>query len=59
MALCRTSPRQLEAFVAVQAEGGFGAAAQKLSLTSSAISQLVAELESIVGFGSLIEPPEK
>ncbi len=50
MAFLRLTPRQLEAFVAVQREGGFGAAAQTLSLTPSAVSQLVAELEATVGF---------
>lgn len=50
MAFLRLTPRQLEAFVAVQREGGFGAAAQTLSLTPSAVSQLVAELEVTVGF---------
>lgn len=46
----RLTPRQFEAFVAVQREGGFGAAAQTLSLTPAAVSQLVAELEATVGF---------
>jgi DNA-binding transcriptional LysR family regulator len=50
MAFCRFTPRQLEAFVAVHEAQGFGAAAQRLSLTPSAISQLVAELEDAVGF---------
>lgn len=50
MAFCRFTPRQLEAFVAVHETHGFGAAAQRLSLTPSAISQLVAELEDAVGF---------
>jgi DNA-binding transcriptional LysR family regulator len=50
MAFLRLTPRQLEAFLAVQREGGFGAAAQSLSLTPSAVSQLVAELEATVGF---------
>lgn len=49
MALIRFTPRQLEAFVAVARAGGFGDAAGRLSLTPSAVSQLVAELESVVG----------
>lgn len=50
MAFCRFTPRQLEAFVAVHDENGFSAAAQRLALTPSAVSQLVAELEDTVGF---------
>lgn len=50
MAFCRFTPRQLEAFIAVHEGQGFGAAAQRLALTPSAISQLVAELEEAVGF---------
>lgn len=50
MAFCRFTPRQLEAFIAVHEENGFGAAAQRLALTPSAVSQLVAELEDAVGF---------
>ena len=49
MAFCRFTPRQLEAFIAVHEENGFGAAAQRLALTPSAVSQLVAELEDAVG----------
>ncbi|MCW5660267.1 MAG: LysR family transcriptional regulator [Burkholderiaceae bacterium] len=49
MALIRYTPRQLEAFVAVAKAQGFGEAAARLSLTPSAISQLVAELESAMG----------
>jgi DNA-binding transcriptional LysR family regulator len=49
MALLRITPRQLEAFVTVAEAEGFGEAASRLSLTPSAISQLVAELESATG----------
>lgn len=50
MAFCRFTPRQLEAFMAVHEENGFGAAAQRMALTPSAVSQLVAELEEAIGF---------
>lgn len=36
MAFCRFTPRQLEAFIAVHEEHGFGTAAQRLALTPSA-----------------------
>ena len=49
MPLIRITPRQLEAFVTVAEAEGFGEAASRLSLTPSAISQLVAELESATG----------
>jgi DNA-binding transcriptional LysR family regulator len=50
MPLLRFTPRQLEAFASVAQAGGFGAAAERLGLSPSAISQLVAELEDAVGF---------
>jgi DNA-binding transcriptional LysR family regulator len=50
MPLLRISLRQYEAFVAVADLGGFAAAAHRLGLSASAISQLVAELESTIGF---------
>ncbi len=50
MALIRFTPRQLEAFVGVAEAESFGEAAGRMSLTPSAVSQLIAELESIVGF---------
>jgi DNA-binding transcriptional LysR family regulator len=50
MALTRITIRQCEAFVAVADTLSFVAAAERLGLTSSAVSQLVAELEGIVGF---------
>lgn len=50
MALIRITIRQCEAFVAVAEALSFVAAAERLGLTSSAVSQLVAELEGIVGF---------
>ncbi len=49
MAFCRFTPRQLEAFIAVHESLGFGAAAQRLALTPSAVSQLVADLEDAIG----------
>lgn len=50
MALTRLTFRQLEAFSAVAELQSFAAASQRLGLTSSAVSQLVAELEATVGF---------
>lgn len=50
MPLTRVTLRQLEAFVAVAELQSFAAASQRLALTSSAVSQLVAELESTLGF---------
>lgn len=50
MAFCRFTPRQLEVFIAVHEDQGFGAAAQRLALTPAAVSQLVAELEEALGF---------
>ena len=50
MALTRTTLRQFEAFAAIAELRSFAAAADRLGLTSSAVSQLVAELESVLGF---------
>lgn len=50
MALTRFTLRQLEAFAAVTDARGFSAAAQRLGLTPQAVSQLVGELESVLGF---------
>lgn len=50
MALSRITIRQVEAFVAVADALSFAAAGERLGLTSSAISQLVAELEATLGF---------
>ncbi len=50
MALTRTALCQFEAFAAVAELRSFAAAADRLGLTASAISQLVAELESTLGF---------
>lgn len=50
MPLLRLTLRQIEAFATVAENAGFGAAAQQMQLTPSAVSQLVAELEAIVGF---------
>ena len=50
MALARITIRQCEAFVAVADTLSFVRAGHQLGLTSSAVSQLVAELETIVGF---------
>jgi molybdenum-dependent DNA-binding transcriptional regulator ModE len=46
----RFTHRQLRAFAAVADTGSFSAAAPKLHLTTSAVSLLVRELESVVGF---------
>ncbi|HSV47189.1 MAG TPA: LysR substrate-binding domain-containing protein, partial [Ramlibacter sp.] len=50
MSLTRITVRQFEAFVAVADLRSFAAASERLGLTSSAVSQLVAELESTIGF---------
>lgn len=50
MALTRYTLRQFEAFLAVADLRGFNAAADRLGLSASAVSQLVAELESLLGF---------
>src|SRR2546430_1060300 len=50
MPLARLTPRQLETFVAVAETRSFSLAAERLGLTPSAVSQLIAELESVVGF---------
>lgn len=50
MALTRFSLRQIEAFVVVAEVHSFSAAADRLGLTAQAVSQLVAELESVLGF---------
>jgi DNA-binding transcriptional LysR family regulator len=50
MPLSRITLRQFEAFVAVADLRSFTAAADRLGLTSSAVSQLVGELESVIGF---------
>ncbi len=50
MPLTRFSLRQFEAFSAVADAQGFGAASQRMGLSSSAVSQLVAELEATLGF---------
>lgn len=50
MPLLRLTLRQIEAFATVAEHASFGAAAQQMQLTPSAVSQLVAELEAIVGF---------
>jgi DNA-binding transcriptional LysR family regulator len=49
MGLIRFSVRQLEVFVAAAELESFGAAAGRLGLTPSAVSQLIGELESAVG----------
>jgi DNA-binding transcriptional LysR family regulator len=48
--LTRITLRQFEAFVAVADLRGFAAASERLGLTASAVSQLVAELEAGLGF---------
>ncbi|MFM0476766.1 LysR family transcriptional regulator [Paraburkholderia strydomiana] len=50
MALTRITIRQFEAFLAIVDLQSIGAAAQRLGLTSSAVSQLLAELEMELGF---------
>ncbi len=50
MPLVRYTLRQLEAFAAVAEQHSFAAAAGRLGLTAQAISQLVAELEAVLGF---------
>jgi DNA-binding transcriptional LysR family regulator len=50
MPLTRITLRQFEALVAVADLRSFTAAGERLGLTSSAVSQLVGELESIIGF---------
>jgi DNA-binding transcriptional LysR family regulator len=48
--LTRITLRQFETFAAVADLHSFTAGAERLGLTSSAVSQLIAELESTVGF---------
>ncbi|WP_027778542.1 LysR family transcriptional regulator [Paraburkholderia caledonica] len=50
MALTRITIRQFEAFLAIVDLQSIGAAGQRLGLTSSAVSQLLAELETELGF---------
>jgi DNA-binding transcriptional LysR family regulator len=50
MAIARFTPRQLGAFITVAEVRNFGKAGERLSLSASAVSQLVAELESSIGF---------
>lgn len=50
MPLTRFTLRQLEAFDAVAETRGFGSAGHRMGLSSSALSQLVAELEATLGF---------
>lgn len=50
MPLTRYTLRQFEAFCAVADCRGFGTAGQHMGLSSSAVSQLVAELEGTLGF---------
>ena len=50
MALTRITIRQFEAFLAIVDQNGIAAAAQRLGLTSSAVSQLLAKLERELGF---------
>jgi DNA-binding transcriptional LysR family regulator len=50
MPLTRFTLRQLEAFVTVADLHSFSSSGERLGLTSQAVSQLVAELESVLGF---------
>lgn len=50
MPLTRFTLRQIEAFIAVAEVNSFTASAARLGLTAQAVSQLVAELEAVLGF---------
>ncbi len=50
MPLTRFTLRQIEAFMAVSDAHSFTVAAARLGLTAQAVSQLIAELEAILGF---------
>jgi DNA-binding transcriptional LysR family regulator len=50
MPLIRFTLRQIEAFIAVAEAHSFTVAASRLGLTAQAVSQLIAELEAILGF---------
>ena len=50
MPLSRFTLRQIEAFIAVAEAHSFTMAASRLGLTAQAVSQLIAELEAILGF---------
>jgi DNA-binding transcriptional LysR family regulator len=50
MALTRLTLRQFEAFVTVADVRGFASAGEQMGLSSSAVSQLIAEMESTIGF---------
>jgi DNA-binding transcriptional LysR family regulator len=50
MAFTRLTLRQIEVFISVTEANSFTAAAARLGLTVQAVSQLVAELESVLGF---------
>ncbi|MGJ8525749.1 HTH-type transcriptional activator CmpR [Halomonadaceae bacterium LMG 33818] len=45
----KIAPRQLSIFVAIASEGGITAAAEKLHLTTPAVSMALAELERLIG----------
>jgi DNA-binding transcriptional LysR family regulator len=50
MPLTRFTLRQIEAFIAVADAHSFTVAASRLGLTAQAVSQLIAELETLIGF---------
>lgn len=50
MAFTRLTLRQIEAFISVVEVNSFTVAASRLGLTAQAVSQLVAELEGVLGF---------
>ncbi|RQR23741.1 LysR family transcriptional regulator [Burkholderia sp. Bp9142] len=50
MSFARFTPRQLAAFLTVADVRNFGKAGERLNLSPSAVSQLIAELESAIGF---------
>lgn len=50
MPLTRITLRQLEAFLVVAEERSFAMAGARMGLTSSAVSQMIGELEALIGF---------
>jgi DNA-binding transcriptional LysR family regulator len=59
MAKSRITIRQIEAFVSLAECNSFTAAAAKLELTTSAVSSLIAELETIVQVRHFERSPRK
>jgi DNA-binding transcriptional LysR family regulator len=50
MPLTRITLRQLEAFLTVAEQRSFASAGERMGLTSSAVSQILGELEALLGF---------